>query len=214
MIPIPDPEAPSVRDLFTVDGRELPCWLDEDLNSTTDGWLTAANNYPAYYSLFRHLTHSATKPRLLEIGVRTGYIPVVFAKASLGRSYYMGVDPNLYVQHGLTLASQSLQQIRSCFATFDFAIIQGYSWDEWVRKSILYSGPFDLIHIDGDHTLEGKLVDLDLARSVLADKGIVLVDDYDHHLCVRDAIERAIRIGLFRQFAYLPTFRGLALLRP
>jgi predicted O-methyltransferase YrrM len=214
MIPIPDPEAPCADELFTMSGRKLPCWLKEDSCSATDDWLTAASNYPAYYSLFRRLTHPASKTRLLEIGVRTGYIPVVFAKASRGLSYYLGVDPNLYLQNGLTLASQSLQHVQSCIPTFDFALIEGYSWDDWVRKSIMYSGPFDLIHIDGDHTLGGKLVDLDIARFALADNGIILVDDYDHHPCVREAVERAIRVGIFRQFAYLPTFRGLAALRP
>jgi len=44
------------------------------------------------------------------------------------------------------------------------------------------------VHIDGDHTLTGKLRDLDLARHLVAPSGLVLVDDATHVPSNADAV--------------------------
>lgn len=203
---------PTSYQLFHMEGRPLPCLLESDLISEDD-WLSSQKNYPYYYGVFRRLTKPDRKTRLLEIGVRTGYVGVVFALSCRGPSFYMGVDPNFYLPQGLELASQSLRILRNKLSGFDFALIEGSSWDPHIQSTIAYGGPFDLIHIDGDHTLTGKLIDLDLGRRLIADSGMVLVDDYDHHPIVAEAIKRALALGWFQEFAYLPSMRGMAILR-
>jgi SAM-dependent methyltransferase len=203
---------PTSRELFALDGEMLPCWLEGDL-TLHDDWLSAENYYPLYYGLFRRLAPPGRKTRLLEIGVRTGYVGVAFAKAAQGAARYLGVDPNLYVRDGLRLAGATFQILRSKLADFEFALLEGYSWDTDIQDSLLYSGPFEIIHIDGDHTLPGKLLDLELARRLIAPGGIILVDDYEHHTIVSDAVGRALALGWFSEFAYVPTKRGLAILR-
>lgn len=205
-------DVPGVRDLFFLDGKPLPCWSEAD-TTLFDGWLCAENYYPVYFCLYRVLTRQSRVTRLLEIGVRTGYQGVVFAKACQGRAFYVGVDPDLYVRDGLQRAGDTFRILRERLQHFEFCLIRGYSWDRDVECSLSCSGPFDLVHIDGDHTLRGKLADLDLARHLLARDGIVLVDDYDHQASVADAIGRSLALGWYREFAYYATFRGLALLR-
>jgi len=203
----------SFEDLFYMDGVPLPCWEETHLTLYGD-WLTAANNYPVYYSIFRKVTSSRASTRMLELGVFTGYSGTVFARAAVGKAFYLGIDPNQYLTYGLQLASRTFKTLRLRLEDFDFALIDGASTDIAVQSSILLSGPFDIVHIDGDHTLTGKLVDLELARQVLSKGGVILVDDYDHHSCVAEAIQRAMSMGWFSEFAYIPKMRGLAALRP
>jgi predicted O-methyltransferase YrrM len=205
-------DLPTSRELFSLDGAMLPCWLEGDL-TLSDGWLSDADYYPLYYALFRTLAPAGRATRLLEFGVRTGYAGVAFARAAQGAARYLGVDPNLYVRDGLELAGATFQILRSTLADFDFVLLEGYSWDADIQRSLLYSGPFDIIHIDGDHTLPGKLFDLELARRLIAPDGVILIDDYDHHTIVSDAVGRALALGWFNEFAYVPTKRGLAVLR-
>jgi predicted O-methyltransferase YrrM len=202
----------SSREIFSFDGVTLPCWLESDLY-LEDDWLTSAANYPLYYALFQRLTRTDRKTRMLEIGVRTGYIGVVLARAARGPSLYLGVDPNLYVANGLQLAADTFAVVRDKLLHAEALLLEGYSWDSGVQKTLSFNGPFDIVHIDGDHSLVGKLIDLHLARQVLAEGGVVLVDDYDHIPVISDAIRRAFRLGWFNEFAYVPTKRGLALLR-
>lgn len=199
------------RAIFTLDGALLPCWREADL-SEGDDWLTSPRYYPLYFALFQSRSAPGRPLRMLEIGVRTGYMGVAFARAARGPAFYMGVDPNLYIAAGLELAHASLAALRAR-GGLEFALLEGYSWDAPAQRSMRFSGPFDLIHIDGDHTLPGKLIDLDLARGLLAPGGLVLVDDYDHHQIVADAVRRALALGWFRTFARLPSLRGLAVLQ-
>ncbi len=203
---------PNTHDIFSLDNKLLPCWLKSDL-TPEDDWLTSQNYYPIYYSIYQKLANKLDKPRLLEIGVRTGYMGVVFAKAVQGQSFYLGVDPNIYILNGLDLAGATFRMLRSAINNFDFALLEGYSWDTTIKRSLVHSGPFDIIHIDGEHTLRGKLNDLELARDIVTKSGVILVDDYDHHGIVSDAVLRALTLGWYHEFAYIPTKRGLAVLR-
>ncbi len=201
------------RELFTVDGALLPCWLESDLDPA-DPWLTSPSSYPLYYSLFRHFTNERKFTRFLEIGVRTGYVGSVFARAAAGRSFYLGIDPNIYLSNGLDLAGRSLRALRDMRTDFEYALLEGYSSDAHIQRSALHSGLYDLIHIDGDHSLRGKLLDLNLVRTLTAAGGLVLVDDYDYHgPVIREAIRRALALQWFDEFAYVPSHRGLAVLR-
>lgn len=205
---------PQHKELFYLNDRPLPCVIESDY-STHDNWLTAQNYYPLYFNLYKNLVSRMDKVRMLEIGVRTGYQGVVFARACWHKTmaFFMGLDPNLYVNEGLSLAGKSLRSMRDNCSAFDFALQEGYSWERDVQNSLVYSGPYDIIHIDGDHSMQGKLIDLDLSRRLLAQDGVVLVDDVDHHPIIRDAIRRAITSGWFKEYFYVKTLRGLAILQ-
>jgi tetratricopeptide (TPR) repeat protein len=206
------PGLPPYDELFSLNGQRLPCWLEKDLNPPDGPWLTASTSYPAYFGLFEALARSEGPTRLLEIGVRTGYVGAVFAKAMRGPATYVGVDPNLYEANGLALAAQTLRRLRSARGALEYFLINGYSWHKSVQESLVHSGPFDIVHVDGDHTVPAKLMDLELARRVCPE-GHVLVDDFTHIPRIREAVARACAIGLFNQFTFVPTFRGMAILK-
>jgi len=205
----------SYEDLFCRGGEPLPCVLPAD-HLAPDGWLTHAGYYPAYFNLYRRCSEGLASVRMLEIGVRTGYQCAVFARACGRRapSLFVGIDPNLYVREGMLLASRTCRALKEELPRFEYAFIEGYSWENIVQRSAECSGPFDLVHIDGDHSLAGKLVDLAFARRLCAPGGLVLVDDFDHHTAVSEAVRRAFACGWYTEFLYLPTLRGLAVIKP
>ena len=202
----------SNQELFSFEGKLLPCWQDSDMQ-LYDNWLTDPTNYGYYFELFKAYAQRFQHIQFLEIGVRTGYIGVVFAKALRHRGTYYGIDPNGYVKNGLSLAANTFRLLREALPDFQYTLFEGYSWDQNIQHSVGYTAPYQLIHIDGDHSLAGKLLDLYLARQWIDASGWILVDDYDHHPPVKDALQRAFLLGWFREFAYVPTKRGLAVIR-
>lgn len=201
------------KELFTsASGKPYPCWLEGD-ETLGDDWLLAADYYPYYYALYRNLGSKFSKLRMLEIGVRTGYSGVVLAKAVPDKSpYYVGVDPNLYIASGLELAAATFSLLQQEGNPLQYFLLEGYSGSTAIQNSLRYSGPFELIHVDGEHTYFGKLFDLWIARNLLAPGGFVLVDDYEHHGFIADSVKVALELGWFRRFSFLPTKRGLAVL--
>jgi predicted O-methyltransferase YrrM len=149
--------------------------------------------------------------RMLEIGVRTGYVGVVFARA-VPAGVYVGIDNNAYLRDGLDRAAASFKMLRKDLAAFESLLVEGDSSTASVRRSIVLNAPFDLIHVDGDHSFVGKLFDLEIAARVLVPDGFVLVDDVDHLTGVREATAAALWGGWFSGWAHVPTLRGLAVL--
>ncbi len=206
-------EAPASEEIFTgADGKRYPCWLPGD-ESLGDDWLLSHAYYPYYFRLYRHLGKEMKNPSLLEFGVRSGYSGVVFAKAVEGSKTYTGVDPNLYVAKGLENAAGTYRQLQKEGNALQYFLIEGFSSSESVQKTLSFSGPFDFIHVDGEHTLLGKILDLWIARNLVSNHGYVLVDDFEHHGFIFDSIRVACKMGWFSEFSFVPTKRGLAVLK-
>ena len=202
---------PSHKELFFRNGVPLPCWIEGD-TKLEDGWLTGPNYYPKYYALIHSLAKVRPRLRFLEIGVRTGYMGVVFAQAAGEGSFYTGIDPNRYVVNGLSIAGRALSILRDEIKGFHFSLVEGHSWESAVQRSMEAVGPFDLIHIDGAHTPIGKLIDLELASRLVTKDGLVLVDDYEYHPFIRDSVKRSLAMGWFSRYGFIKTIRGLAVL--
>lgn len=202
------------RELFSLDGKPLPAWREED-TTLEDDWVTTEQYYPLYHRFFQETLARRDARRLLEIGVRTGYVGLCFARAITGRADYLGVDPNLYLPEGLDLARASLEAMSRANPGFAARCILGYSDNSDVQAELARRAPFDLIHIDGDHTVRGKLIDLDLCRRLVSPHGLVLVDDYTHiPSVIQESVARALHLGWYSRFGILDTKRGLAVLAP
>lgn len=203
----------SSRELFSLHGTPLPGWREEDVG-LEDDWVTADDYYPLYHRFFQEAAEHWPAPRLLEIGVRTGYVGLCFARGVAGQAEYIGVDPNLYLPDSLDRASASFAAVAAVQPGFRFQCLLGYSENAAIQRRLRALGPYDLIHVDGDHSLPGKLLDLDLCRSLLKPNGVVLVDDYSHiPAVIQEAVSRALHLGWYSRFAVLDTKRGLALLQ-
>jgi Flp pilus assembly protein TadD/predicted O-methyltransferase YrrM len=205
---------PNYKDLFYPDDKPLPSVRPDDFVAGECDWLMSPVSYPAEFGIFRAIGQSNRPLRMLEIGVYTGLTGVTFLKAVKNPALYVGVDPNVYARDGLSRAAESFRQLRAGGLRFEYVLIEGYSWDQSTQNTLAHTGPFDIIRVDGDHTLPSKLIDLELAQTICAPGGFVLVDDYVHHPCVKDAVSRAMALGMFREFCFVPTLRGLAILRP
>jgi predicted O-methyltransferase YrrM len=206
------PASDSSRLFTSSAGQRYPCWLDGD-ESLGDDWLLSADYYPYYQRLYQYISRNLSKVRFLEIGVRTGYSGVVMAKAAPSQAiFYAGVDPNLYIPDGLEKAASTFRLLQEEGHPLNFFLLEGYSGSSAIQNSLNYSGPFDIIHIDGEHSYFGKLFDLWIARNLLAKGGFVLVDDFEHHGFIADSVKVALQRGWFSKFTYFPTKRGLAVL--
>jgi predicted O-methyltransferase YrrM len=195
-------------------GEKLPCWRNEDLDLEEEKWLTASNYYPLYFEVFKALRpDKSERVKFLEFGVRTGYMGAVFMKAIDGAKSYMGIDPNLYLADGLSRATATLEILTENSSGINHQFIKGYSTFQAYLGSMEEYGPFDFIHIDGEHTLKGKVIDLFVAKDLVKKDGYVLIDDFNHVGIVAPAVKAALEMGWYKSFSYVPTLRGLAILK-
>lgn len=205
--------APASEEMFTLGGEKLPCFLPQDVDAN-DPWLLGPQYYPLYFSLFKWMAEKKQGPlRLLEIGVRTGYMAAVFARATAEKGgEYLGIDPNLYLANGLKLALATTRKLERPYPKFRHQFIQGYSSADIFQQNLQLLGPFDVIHIDGDHSMAGKVIDAELGRRLIAPGGLVLLDDFNHAPSVRQSVAIAMHLGWYRHVAVVPTLRGMAVL--
>lgn len=135
-----------------------PLYFSEDLKT---------KYYNFYYSYGRHY-----KPKnIYEIGVRAGYTAYFLLKGS-GAKKFRGIDLETYKAGSTKMA---LKLIRKACA--DSSVIIANSHNIEALDEL-----YDLIHIDGDHSYEGKVQDLELALNNLTSEGVIVVDDYNSKL--------------------------------
>ena len=132
--------------------------------------------YEKYYRVKFEICKAAEPKRIAEIGVRCGYSAWAFLQAA-PEAEYVGFDAN-NGKHGgqggqggsfWKWANQLLSGDRVTLIEQDTQKI-----DSLPLKDI------DFFHIDGDHSMDGVMHDLDLAYNTLSRYGQILVDDVDY----------------------------------
>jgi predicted O-methyltransferase YrrM len=108
---------------------------------------------------------------LLEIGVYHGQSAMMLALHCKAEETILLIDPNDFVEEA--------RKVLSKFAAAKFEILKVRSSDtrSWALTS-RYTHALRWIHIDGDHKAEAVWNDLLLANDLLADTGIICVDDF------------------------------------
>jgi predicted O-methyltransferase YrrM len=199
-------------DLFKMNGNYLPCYVPE--HGEMGQGLFGGDYYPEYFKIYKKFAKNKKSLKMLEFGTFTGYQIPVFAKATENiPSVYIGIDVGEYHSAGLELAQGTALRCKNHYNNFDYSIIHGNTQDKDIQRTICLSSPYDIIHIDGDHSYFGKCNDLKLASQCIADDGIVLVDDYDHIPdTIRPAIKFAIENNWFVKMDCVKTLRGMAIL--
>lgn len=120
--------------------------------------------YPVYYEV-----GAALKPKsILEVGVRFGYSLASLASGAQITTDIFGIDYESYALNSVAIATDSLKSLG-----IEANIIYGNSHNFDVEKSFNRKH-FDLVHIDGDHTTNGALIDI-AKYSKYTNK--ILVDD-------------------------------------
>lgn len=136
-----------------------------------------------HYGLMKRLVARFTEPiDYLEVGVCEGMsMNCVLENARV--RFAVGVDNWCYLNGGVAQVTKTVGDRMD-----RVLLIGGDSHDILPRLS----HKFDLIYVDGDHSEEGAVRDMDDCLRLLKPKGIMLIDDLDHpaHRYLRGAAER------------------------
>ena len=138
---------------------------------------------------------------VLEIGVRAGYTAAMFLAS--GCMKYVGLDAT--DSWGGTPGAVDWAKLMLP-TNFPTASVKIHHVNTQSLKTFAGYGNFDLVHVDGDHSLQGCLHDLMLSLS--CNPRWILVDDILHHpeSCKIAAECFATRYNL--RHIFLPTLRG------
>lgn len=162
-----DPQANLLSTRFVVD-KNHP-WLKTlfkilQANDIKNPHYLEGITYPVYYEI-----GAALKPKsILEIGVRFGYSLASLSSGAGITTDIFGIDYESYALDSVAIATKSLKSLG-----IEANIIYGNSHHFDVEKSFGRK-QFDLVHIDGDHTTNGALIDIS-KYSMYTNK--ILVDD-------------------------------------
>jgi len=145
---------------------------------------------PDFYEYYRNKYLIASKVRPLdsiaEIGVRYGYSAFSFLCASPS-AHYTGFDLSAGT-HGGVRDEEAFAYVRAMLgAHFPTAQIDLQCAD--TRKMREIGGPYDLVHVDGDHSEDAARHDIWMALEAVREGGVVLVDDVRYIDGVRRAAE-------------------------
>lgn len=190
---------PATFDLDTVrrPGDEFPYWHTPTARRDT-------------YAAKERVARLAQPKRILEIGVRAGYAAAAFLHACPD-AVYVGIDkqndPHIsfgdYLDYARAMLARQYPQ-----AAAEIRVADSQEAATWQA----IAGPFDLIHIDGDHFGDGPSLDLQYAAQALAPGGCILVDDYMLVPDVRAAAERFLSERGWSSL-FIPTPHGDLLMR-
>lgn len=139
-----------------------------------------------YYEAKHAVAQRLSPASILEIGVRAGYSALAFLWA-VPSSEYLGLDAQTEdYEQSTDLAEHAARILTPYDARFQHVDTQTLDRLPLTRDG----GPFDLVHVDGDHSREGAEHDIRLAL----DSGAswVLVDDYDDIPAVCEACEAVV----------------------
>jgi len=167
---------------------------------------------PTFYEYYREkyeLALAAAPTAIAEIGVRYGYSAWSFLCAAPAASY-TGFDRQLGT-HGGVKGVDTFAAVAALLARdFPAAAVHLVRADTQTLADSLPGGPFDLIHVDGDHSEPGCTHDLERALAACRSGGSILIDDYDYIAGVRRAVDRFTRDYADRIAGqrYVATLRG------
>ena len=144
------------------------------------------DKFKNYYKTKYEICKEHKPKRIAEIGVRAGYSAWSFLQAC-PKAEYFGYDAN-NGQHGGEGGEDG------SFALWADTILTSYKYSlEFVDTQgieVLEISDIDFFHVDGDHSVEGVMHDLDLAYGAIKVGGVILVDDITFINDVRNGAAR------------------------
>lgn len=146
--------------------------------------LNRYEQYKGYYAVKHAIAREVAPKRILEIGVRAGYSALAFMTAC-PKAEYVGVDAETG-KHGGE-GGPWMWWAKTLLKGFNVNL---YKLDSQQLDALPeHLGNFDFVHVDGDHSFEGALHDMELCWPKVNVGGAMLVDDYDYLWPVHEAIE-------------------------
>ena len=165
-----------------------------DVNIIATNDLTATPEriaqYKEYYKVKYQICKEQNPKIICEIGVRAGYSAWTFLQACPD-ALYIGYDAN-NGQHGGAGGQDGsfMKWAEKILKPYNHQL---YEIDTQKIDELPLFKAADLFHVDGDHTTNGVMHDLDLAYKVINDNGLILVDDITYLQEVKDGVNEWLR---------------------
>jgi cephalosporin hydroxylase len=180
-------------------------------------YLQGRSTYCWYYALA-----SAVRPRVIaEIGSRFGYS--LKAMVSAASQYISSNDLVTFSFDNESYEKDCLYKVENmltCSKVGRYAInVQDTQKTESlplklhdISQNIENAFKADLFHVDGDHSIQGTLHDLLLAKKELSENGVILLDDIDTKECPGVKAAMLLFLADYPEYTwdYFPSYRGLA----
>lgn len=192
--------------------------IDALRHGKTDAEIIGAAKAPGDDFIDMHETYTwyravgcAIAPRnILEMGVRYGYSAIALIEgtgwAGVESVSYLGIDSEFDGIASNEIALVNIQNRRR--HPFGTAIVKVSTTNvDETNAAISGHGIFDLVHIDGDHSADGILREISIAKTWVSPKGVILIDDLDIPHVRAAADKFCDDYGI--QPVYLPTFHGM-----
>jgi predicted O-methyltransferase YrrM len=137
-----------------------------ELGTGHDEYLKSGRYYEYYYAISKYYQPKS----ILEIGVRYGYSLGSMIKGSDNIQKVLGLDIDAYEKNSLKIAEENIKTNINPNIEYEFLLKSSHEFSELPDF-------YDIIHIDGDHSYEGKVQDLNLT---IGHCKVVIVDDYNN----------------------------------
>lgn len=173
------------------------------------------------YTWYRAIAAAKASKRIMELGVRYGYSAIAMLKgadlAGMNDVRYIGVDDEA---DGIASNSIALKNIAGSFPWVCESNLNSHckilkintrNFDA-VNASIndVGVGVCDLIHIDGDHSPEGIVSEIAIAKTWISPNGVILIDDIDAQHIKNAADKLCEEYGIIPM--HIPTYHGMYLI--
>ncbi len=124
------------------------------------------------YDLYGGIAAYVQPETILEIGVFRGYSMAAMLKGADGSvSVALGVDKGVDVAHA---SREAVKKLRFEFPSVGIAFLEIDSQTDYQKVP---RGPYDIVHIDGDHSYEGATNDLANYGKLVSERGVIIVHD-------------------------------------
>ena len=145
--------------------------------------------YKEYYKVKYEICKAQDPKVIAEIGVRAGYSAWTFLQACPNAKYF-GYDANNGTHGGQGGEDGKFSAwAKKILADYDIRLADV----DTQKVNDLPIGGVDLFHVDGDHTFNGVMHDLDLAFDSISEYGLILIDDITYIDSVRAGVYEWIR---------------------
>lgn len=156
------------------------------------------------YTWYRAVAMKLQPRSIAELGVRYGYSAIAMIKGARLDSF-VGIDGEA---DGILSNDTALRNIQDTSSAATNVTIHKLNTRTQFKDIITAIGHCDMIHVDADHSPEGIVRELDIARRVCS--GTILVDDCDVTHILDAAQDLARRKGA--EFLILPTQHQLGVI--
>ena len=170
-----------------------------------EDWLIDETYYPLISKILTKVTKELEIKSYLEIGTLVGYSLMTFVDSIPTIENVKWVDGELYIGNSNEQAERNFKkflEIQDRKVSYEFSTSIEYSND--------LVGKYDLIYIDGDHTYDGKIKDLDFALSLkpklIALDDFYMIDDVKRSVidwCLKNRMDMSIYYTLSRGLVFI-----------